>query len=347
MATPKPLNLSAQYTLMSGQLGSNQGGFFKRNSDNKEFYMKWLPSGAAKEGVKYTNRAENRLHNEFLASKLYELFGVAVPQSELFTFIDQNGQKNVGIASEKQDNIRPISQAFGEAGQTFEHVRQEAQKDFLIDALLSNYDVVGLVMDNLHYNTQTNEPVRIDPGGALKYRAQGTAKKEQFNEHVHEFEEMESGNNTKTKFNAQVLQQASRIFKGVHESPDALHAGLSKLQSVTDQQIRDCVNEHGFDTSTDKGLRKNEQLISLLLTRRAMLITKTEEKLRVSSNVQAHPETDEDDGLLKLPAQQQLVAHYKSAINHVKGNIITKTSGQEKSAKQLENEQKHTPGKKL
>lgn len=287
---PKPiiLDLENDYERQSQRLGSNQGGFFKRKDDGKAFYIKWLSAEKSGTGERYQNRAVNRMHNEYLASKLYELFGVSVPKSELFTFVDKKGKQQIGIVSEKQEGIELLSRAFEESernekSKTFENVCLKAQNDFLIDVLLSNYDVVGLEMDNLHYNTVTNEPMRIDPGGALKYRAQGGPKKEkkgQFNDDVFEFEEMESGKSTKTDFNEEVLQQANRVFKGVHQSSVALIAGLEKLKAVSDQQIRDCVNQNGFAT-IPKGNKKNEALIDLLLVRKERLIQKVEEKLKV------------------------------------------------------------------
>ena len=94
---PITLNLKADYEPTSPQLGSNQGGFFRKKSDGSEYYIKWLPSS--------DKQSLDRLKNEYLALKLYELFDVAVPKAELFTFTDQHGVVQVGIITAKQDGI--------------------------------------------------------------------------------------------------------------------------------------------------------------------------------------------------------------------------------------------------
>jgi len=45
------------------------------------------------------------------------------------------------------------------------------QKDFAADALLSNWDVIGVTADNIVGND--GKVYRVDNGGALEFRAQG------------------------------------------------------------------------------------------------------------------------------------------------------------------------------
>lgn len=279
MTKPTFINLETEYTPISESLRSNPGRFFRKNSNAKEYYIKWLPDLPVDHlndnKSKYKNRNWNRINNEFLALKIYELFCVRVPKAEFISFTDNNGIKNFGIATEKQNNITALCDAPKNGIITFETVCKKAQEDFLVDVLLSNYDVVGLYMDNLHYDNETGETFRIDSGGALKYRARGAAKKRQFDDQAHEFEEMVSGHNHKTGFCPDILSQTSKVFKGVHNSPELL-VGFKKLFSVNNQQLIDCVNEYGFDIDTPKGKSKNEALIAKLLTRKMILIAKTE-----------------------------------------------------------------------
>jgi hypothetical protein len=274
MPKPSVFNLKDDYISTSAQLGSNAGGFFTRKNDGKEFYLKWLPASDT-ESIK-------RLQNEFLALKLYELYGIPVPKAELFTF-ERDGVSYIGIASEKQPNIKQISEAPGSGAISFDTVRKKAQEDFLIDAFMSNYDVVGLVMDNLHYNTKTGEPFRVDPGGALFYKAQGNPKGAQFNKSVGEFEDMESGKNTNTKFNAHVISTASQVFKGAHD-PEKLKKGLAKLGSVSDEQIIACIQEHGFG-DLPGGKKQNEDLIEILLGRKETITAKAQKIIGVEAVV--------------------------------------------------------------
>ena len=278
---PNTIDFTAEYTRQTGNLGSNQGGFFKHNESGQECYVKWLPASDTKN--------VDRLKNEFLALKLYELFGVNVPKGEIFQFTNEKGQEQVGIITPKIENVSQVSDIYGNK-KAFDAFRKKAQEDFLIDSLLANYDVVGLAMDNLHYNTKTGEPFRIDPGGALRYRAQGGDKwaKGQFNESADEFEEMESGINDKTRYNQLVLQQSSAVFKGVHESP-SLAVGLHKLESISEEQIRKCVEENFHDNSSEEGRLQNEKMIDILLARRNTLILKAQQKLDVQAKASPEP----------------------------------------------------------
>ena len=279
MGNPVPISFSeAEYTRTTEKLGSNPGGFFRKKSDGKEYYVKWLPEG--ERGTRYEDRSRNRFNNEFLAIKLYELFGVAVPKSDFITFRDATGKTCYGIISEKQEGLRMIKEVPKSGPININTIRPLAQQDFLIDALLSNYDVVGSGGNNLHYNKTSGEVLRIDAGGALKYLAQGVPKKGAFNAAAHEFDDFASGENTKTGFHKGALKNAGIVFSGVHGSP-ALTIGLAKLKSVTDEQIKACVLTHGWDETTPKGHNKNEALIATLLARKHALISKAEATLTI------------------------------------------------------------------
>ena len=65
---------------------------------------------------------------------------------------------------------------------------QGVVESFIVDAWLGNWDVVGLEYDNLL--VQGDKAVRIDTGGALRYRAQGGLKNEDFGTNVPEIQVM-------------------------------------------------------------------------------------------------------------------------------------------------------------
>jgi hypothetical protein len=272
MGEPKNIEFG-DFEPTSAKLGSNQGGFFRRKADGKEFYIKWETQGP--QDGKYKDRIRNRFNNEFLANKLYELFGLAVPTSEFITFKDGSGKTCYGIMSEKIDGLKMVREV---TRRQFETIKPLAQEGFLIDALLSNYDVVGPGGHNLHFNESTGAVVRVDPGASLKYLARGAAKKGIFNAEVNEFEEFVSGDNRKTGFHEGALKRAGMFFSGVYGSPQ-LAKGLATLKSVTERQIIGCVLAHGWDHSTPKGRHKNDVLIATLLARRSTLIDKAESKL--------------------------------------------------------------------
>ena len=68
-------------------LGTNRGGFFT-STDHQTYYCKY-------DVDEPLNR--DKFKNEYLAIKLYQLFGVNVPGAELITFVGEDGQKLFGI----------------------------------------------------------------------------------------------------------------------------------------------------------------------------------------------------------------------------------------------------------
>ena len=289
--SPRQINMS-DYDRTSDKKGSNTGGFFQDKISKKEFYIKWLPeeiqedekkffNHADLEKGKYKNRHRNRFNNEILALRIYELYGLKVPKAEFITYVDENGKRFYGISSEKAENVKPLKEAVSKP-EVFAEIRAKAQEGFLIDVLLSNYDVVGWSMDNMHYDPQSNEPFRLDPGAALRYYATGKAKKGEFDKtEVGEFDDMVSGRQQKTKFNPNTLRDAGKVFGGIYESP-ALLISLKKLLSITDEQLSSCVDANGFNIAEDKegkGVKKNIELIEQLVSRKNVLIIKAEKKI--------------------------------------------------------------------
>lgn len=291
MGNPKEIKFE-DYDKITEKIGSNQGGFFKNKKDRKLYYIKWMQadlnenekkffdSKALAKG-KYKNRHRNRFANEILALRIYELYNTPVPKAELITFTDEKGIQHYGIASEKQDDITKFKDL---KSNNLKVASRKAQEHFLIDVLLSNYDVVGLEKDNMFFNEKRREVFRLDPGAALKYYAQGKAKKNEFNSEVIEFEEMISGKQIKTQFHPGALKTCSDVFHDIYDSP-ALLVSLKKLISVSDEKLKECIIANGFDfnemdsNGRNKGKDKNEALIDTLLQRKGKLIQKAEDKI--------------------------------------------------------------------
>jgi hypothetical protein len=274
------------YEQTGEKAGFNEGGFFTHKETGKKYYIKWLEESiqyserkffkaADLAAGKYQNRHRNRFNNEILAARIYEQYGIAVPQMEFITFV-QREVRYYGVTSEIKEGIRIVN----ESGKDFNTMREKAQEGFLIDVLLSNYDVVGCKMDNMFFDCNAQEPFRLDLGAALRYTARGGAKKGNFNAEVGEFEDMESGLQKETQFHAAPLKAAAKVFRGVFDSPK-LFISLRKLMSVTNEELAACVRENGFDTGVpgNKGVKKNEEIIKQLLSRKYMLIEKAQEKI--------------------------------------------------------------------
>lgn len=137
-----------ELTKISGQLGSNEGGWYEK-PNGERFYVKF-----------YENPSQGQA--EFVANAVYAKLGIKTVRSEI---IQLDGRE--AIASPAVPEATPASrEAQGES--------EDVQKGFVADAFLANWDVVGLVYDNI---VQGKDGFyRIDNGGSLIFRAQGGDK---------------------------------------------------------------------------------------------------------------------------------------------------------------------------
>jgi SPP1 gp7 family putative phage head morphogenesis protein len=124
-------------------------------------------------GVQYVRKAgasPGHLREEFAAEEAYRLLGVAVPPSRLYA----RGGAPVKL-SRYIAEARTYGQVKAAGGAEYARVRGEVAAGFPADALLSNWDVVGLDGDNILVD-KAGTAWRVDVGGSLRYRAQGGDK---------------------------------------------------------------------------------------------------------------------------------------------------------------------------
>lgn len=195
------------WSKISAQLGSNPGGFFK-DGQGGEWYCKFPKSG-------------DIAKNEILASLLYRELGLNAPAMKL---VERNGK--LGVASKNIDALMKDKAALIDGS------AKGAREGFVIDAWLANWDSVGLLYDNMMVN-EKGEAVRIDPGGALLFRAQGQPKGAAFGTTVGEMDTLRNGQN----------QQAAEVFAGVTDADIA--AGLRRIVELSDERIDELVLQHG------------------------------------------------------------------------------------------------------
>jgi lambda family phage portal protein len=110
------------------------------------------------------------IQSEAAANKLYGAMGVPVPPS--YIYHEKTGTKaGTYQVAEHIDGIElgklPKPQQ--------EAAIKKLKENFAADALVANWDVVGMNKDNILV-TVDGTPVRIDNGGSLEYRAQGGVK---------------------------------------------------------------------------------------------------------------------------------------------------------------------------
>ena len=150
--------------------------------------MNMCMKGGKKYFLKFPNENPLATHDvslqtlvEFLSYSIYSLYtGVTIPEFEL---VYHKGAQRVGLitspASGKQmarrvDNIESFAKGLS-AG-------------IYVDVLLANWDAAGT--GNSFYDDATGIATRIDPGGALTYRAQGSRKGDKFSEDAPELHSM-------------------------------------------------------------------------------------------------------------------------------------------------------------
>jgi len=136
-----------------------------------------LPGGD-KKVLKYSTGSAH-LKDEYTANRIYEILGVPVPHVQL-----KEGPKGLGQLADYIEGT-PMGELDSE---TRKKAVESLKAGFVADALLGNWDVLGLAEDNIIWDG--NKAWRIDNGGSLRYRAQGQPKGEKFEGSVSEIQSM-------------------------------------------------------------------------------------------------------------------------------------------------------------
>ena len=222
-------NISS-WKVVGKQKGSNPGGAYV-DEDGQKWY------------VKFPNDPD-QARNEALASELYALAGVRAARAKLV----RRG-KRLGVAAEWVGGLSSDAAAL-KAGDV-----EGVADGFVADAWLANWDVVGLAHDNLLVD-EDGGAFRIDPGGALIYRAQGGLKGHAFGDHVTELE---------TLRDPKMNPVAAPVF--AHVTEDDLVSGAYRLSKVPDEEIRDAVLSVGPGTDAQR-----EKLADRLIARKQFIV---------------------------------------------------------------------------
>lgn len=104
------------------------------------------------------------------------------------------------------------------------------KEGFALDAILANWDVVGMSKDNILVS-ESGIPYRADNGGALAYRAQGKPKGADFGPEVGEFATMRKG-----VFAGLTDEQVATQVQELLPKKDAI------LAAIPDQKTRDTLS---------------------------------------------------------------------------------------------------------
>ena len=189
---------------VAGKKGSNEGGLFKDKKLQTLHYVKWP-----------TNEDQARI--EVLANHLYQKAGVPMPNAQLITVKGKQA-----VLSDWIDEVTPMTPT-----QMAKH--KDVRRNFVVDAWLANWDVVGMGADNI-VQGPGDVAYRIDTGGTMMFRAQGKAKA--FTED--DVAELKSMRNPST------APQAAQVFSDLTDAE--LKAGAKAVADVSDQQIDEAVD---------------------------------------------------------------------------------------------------------
>ena len=114
--------------------------------------------------VKHYSGNADRVAAELLANAIYRELDILVPGAGIGRWPGPNGEEWITVTY-------PMVE--GETRRWTEP-NEALAEGFVADALISNWDVIGLVQDNILW--QGDVPVRIDQGGTFVFRAQGERK---------------------------------------------------------------------------------------------------------------------------------------------------------------------------
>lgn len=213
------------------QLGGSTGAVLVEDSETG---LKFVVKGGA---------SEEHAQEEFAADRAYEALGIAVPEGKLYDTYD--GLKKVTKYIE--------GKSLGEflKGNPTDKQRLSISKQirdgFVADALLGNWDVIGLNYDNILVD-KDGKVWRIDNGGSLRFRAQGAKKHPaHFGEAVTEIDSLRNPNinpQTAAYFGGVTEGEIAEQVKQVVAKKDALLKTLPEdLRGVMGKRV-DWLAEH-------------------------------------------------------------------------------------------------------
>ena len=203
---------------MGAQLGSNPGGIYQ-DENGQEWYVKIpKPLNVIKNYELAKKQSADIAKNEVLAAKLYESAGVKVPELK---HVKLDGR--LAIASKIIPNLKKLPVAGATKG---------VMDNFAVDCWLANWDVVGLLNDNL-LSDENGDAVRVDVGGSLMYRAQGETKGDAFGKKVGELDTMTNGKNP----------QSADVFGNITHAE--LIEGIKKVTAVSHSTIDKLCKKYG------------------------------------------------------------------------------------------------------
>lgn len=120
--------------------------------------------------VMKSGNSDEHIESEYYADEAYRVLGVSVPEARLY----QAGARKVKLARFIQGGVSLRDYLAKATAKEREAILDQIAKCFAVDAILGNYDVVGMEQDNILI--KDGIAWRIDNGGSMEFRAQGARK---------------------------------------------------------------------------------------------------------------------------------------------------------------------------
>jgi hypothetical protein len=129
-----------------------------------------MEDGRGRKYVEKQGNSEGHIAEEHYANNVYEAMGVPVPKQDLVQVNGVNTQR----ANYIEDGVALNDWLYTATTEEEAAMKWQLQQPFALDALLGNWDVIGLEGDNIII--KDGVAYRVDNGGSLRYRAQGALK---------------------------------------------------------------------------------------------------------------------------------------------------------------------------
>lgn len=229
----------------------------------------------------------NKLKTEILADAIYKEMGIRVPNKQQVIFEGKHW-----IASEEIPDAKPCQLA------TLEEHREQLSKGFVVDALLANYDVFGLIT-NANILISEGQLYRIDSGGTFNYRGRHGEKS---------YSQIACPEIDSLRDPAYVT---GKVYNGVSNEEITLQV-QELVKKLSNEKIRVLVRESGIDNPHDI----EEALIGRLAYLEERYVTgKGESELESLASIETFP------GVLKVEANN-LIDNLMQGVDRIERFIL-------------------------
>lgn len=224
-----------------------------------------------------------QLEEETTADNIYRALGYEAPNSK----IETSGATKIKVAK----YIEGVKEYGSLSTEAKKKAKEEIQKGFVLDCLLSNWDVIGANYDNILCTSDGSKVMRVDNGGSLRYRARGAAKGALFSDSVIEIDSLRDSS---------INPYSANIFSG-----------------ISDEEIASQVRKIQKDWSKIESSVKDKTLLAKLTARRIDLEDRflDEKKLKAKEEAlkaEAEKAKAEADRLAKEEKEKKALGEYPS-----------------------------------